>query len=261
MIKKYLRIWFYMSLISFQISLISRFGAVVFTLGKLFRFLFFLLFLFLLSSKIKIVGGYSIWQMIFFFATFNLIDSLTQFALREVYRFRSYVVSGRLDYILVKPVSPLFRLLLGGSDILDIPMILLSIILLVFAAGKISAISVFGVILYTLLVANSFMIAVAFHVFVLGVAVLTTEIDNTIMLYRDIVQMGRIPIDVYKEPLRGLLTFAVPVGIMVTFPAKAIMGILSPLFIILSLLIGIVLMFLSLKFWRFSLRHYSSVGN
>ena len=105
------------------------------------------------------------------------------------------------------------------------------------------------------------MIAVAFHVFVLGVAVLTTEIDNTIMLYRDIVQMGRIPIDVYKEPLRGLLTFAVPVGIMVTFPAKAIMGILSPLFIILSLLIGIVLMFLSLKFWRFSLRHYSSVGN
>ena len=97
--------------------------------------------------------------------------------------------------------------------------------------------------------------------FVLGVAVLTTEIDNTIMLYRDIVQMGRIPIDVYKEPLRGLLTFAIPVGIMVTFPAKAIMGLLSPLFIILSLAIGTVLLFLSLKFWRFSLKKYSSVGS
>jgi len=39
-----------------------------------------------------------------------------QLLFRDVYRFRPKVVSGDFDLILVKPINPLFRVLLGGAD-------------------------------------------------------------------------------------------------------------------------------------------------
>lgn len=258
--KKYLKIWWLMTLVSSRVAFVSRFGAIIFIIGKILRFASFLFFLFILSSEVKIIQGYTLWQMIFFFATFNLVDTLAQFFLREVYRFRYYVVSGNFDYILIKPLSPLFRSLFGGSDVLDLSMVLLTTIFLIYSGEKIGNILIGNILLYSLLVLNAFLIAIAFHIFVLATGVLTTTVDNAILLYRDFTQMGRVPVDIYHEPLRSLLTFALPVGIMMTFPAKAFLGLLSTEVIILSFLIGIILLFLSIKFWRFSLAHYTSVG-
>lgn len=259
--KRYFKIWLILTGAASQIAFQSRFGAVVFIIGKILRFLFFLLFLLLLSSKTSAIANYSLWQIILFFITFNLIDTLAQFFLREVYRFRSYVVSGDFDYILTKPISPLFRSLFGGSDILDLSIIFLSIAFIIFSAGKIGGISLLGVILYMVFILNAFLIALAFHIFVLAIGILTTEVDNTIMLYRDITQMGRVPVDIYKEPLQGILTFVVPVGIMMTFPAKALMGLLSLGTILASVFIGILSVMLSLWFWRFSLKRYASASS
>ena len=126
-IKKYFWLWWSFTSITTQIAFQSRFGAIIFLIGKLLRFAFFLFFLILLVSKTKTIAGYSLWQVIFFFATFNLIDAIPQFLWREVYRFRTYVVRGFFDYIITKPISPLFRSLFGGSDILDLFILLISI--------------------------------------------------------------------------------------------------------------------------------------
>lgn len=260
-IKKYLKIWWMMTVKSTQIAFVSRFGAIIFMVAKILRFLFFFLFLFLLSTRIKAIGGYNFWQMAFFFVTFNLVDTIVQFFLREVYRFRFYVLTGFFDYILIKPISSLFRALFGGSDILDFFMILILVIALVLTVGKVGLFSFSGIFLYIVLIFNAFLIALSFHILVLAVGVLTTEVDNTIMLYRDLTQMGRVPVDIYTEPIRSVLTFIVPVGVMMTFPAKAMLGLLSPLNIFLSFFISFLFLFISLNIWRFSLKHYSSASS
>lgn len=244
-----------------QISFSSRFGALLFILGKLLRFIFFFLFLLLLASKTNTIAGYTIWQVAFFFLSFNLVDTLVQFFLREVYRFRYYVTSGNFDYILTKPISPLFRSLFGGNDILDIPEIFIVITFIIITVGKIGDINLFNILIYLFLIFNAFIIALSFHIFVLSIGVLTTEVDNTIMLYRDLTQMGRVPIDIYREPIRSILTFAIPVGVMMTFPSKALMGLLSWQFILISFLVSAVFLFGSIAFWRHSLNHYSSASS
>lgn len=244
-----------------QISFSSRFTGILFIISKILRFIFFLLFLVLLSSKTKLIVGYSLWQIIFFFLTFNLIDSIAQFFLREVYRFSWRINSGNFDYTLTKPFSPLFRSLFGGGDVLDLPTIFILIIFMIFALSKIGPLTIFGIVIYALLVLNAFLIAISLHIFVLGLGVLTTQIDNAVLLYRDLTQMVRIPVDIYKQPFRSLLTFVIPVGIMITFPVKALIGMLSIDLIIISFLTGGAIFFLSLKFWQFSLRYYSSASS
>lgn len=260
-IKKYFKIWLITTLVASQIAFASRLGAILFTIAKLLRFGLFLFFLILLLSKTRTIAGYSLWQVILFFITFNIVDTGSQFLLRETYRFRTYVVKGYLDYILIKPVSPLFRSLFGGSDILDAPILVLLTVFLIIALSQLGPVSFLSILLYLVFILNAFVIAVSFHILVLAIGILTTEVDNSIMLYRDLTQMGRVPVDIYGEPLRGILTFVIPVGVMMTFPAKVLMGLLSIQTVVIALLVGLVIFYTSFKFWQFAIRRYSSASS
>lgn len=261
MIYKYLRLWWLYTVYSTQIGFVSRLGVVIFMLGKILRFFFFFFFLLIIASKTKSIAGYTLWQIIFFFATYNLIDTLPQLLMREVYRFRSQVVTGMFDYTLMKPFSPLFRVLFGGGDALDLSVLILSLAFIVYSGIRLEGITLLSVIFYLILIINSFLIALAFHIFVVSMGVLTTEVDNTIMLYRDLTQMGRFPVDIYRQPLRNFITFIIPVGIMMTFPVKAILGLLSVQLILTAFVIAVLLLGASLFFWRYALKEYASASS
>ncbi|MEK7559116.1 MAG: ABC-2 family transporter protein [Patescibacteria group bacterium] len=258
---KYFKLWWMMTFMVSQNAFVSRFGAILFVFGKLIRFSFFLFFLLIIASRTNAIVGYTIWQIILFYLTFNIIDSLAQFFLREVYRFRNYVVSGDFDYFLTKPMPALFRLLFGGSDILDIPILLLSSVFIYVALSHIGPLTILNILIYLGLLINGFVIMLSFHILVLAIGVITTEVDNTLWLFRDITQMGRFPIDIYQNPLRSFITFVIPVGVMVTFPAKAAMGLLSFNSVLISVGIGAAFLYLSIMFWRFSLKKYSSASS
>lgn len=258
--KRYLKYWYLLSVNSFSSVLVSRLGGFLFLIGKALRFSFFLTFLLLITTQTKTLSGYSVNQAVFFFLTYNIIDTISQLLFREVYRFRHLVVSGNLDHVLIKPINPLFRSLLGGADPFDLLMMIPFSVITFIIARSFNP-SAYGVLSYFVLIITALIFAGAFHIFVLGLAILTTEIDHSIMIYRDITSTGRVPIDIYKDPLRGFLTFVIPVGIMFTFPAKAMMGLLAPWGILLAIILSIIFMKLSLKFWHFALIRYSSASS
>ncbi|MEK7061593.1 MAG: ABC-2 family transporter protein [Patescibacteria group bacterium] len=259
-IKKYLKVWLIMSKNSFLAVFNQRTALSVFLIGKLLRFFFFFGFIVFLLKGTKSLAGYDLNQTLLFFLTFNLIDTISQFLFREVYRFRPLIVSGGFDLVLSKPISALFRSLMGGADVIDLITIVPLTIATFYVAGLLNP-SILQTTFYILLVLNGLIIAAAFHIFVLGLGIISLEIDHTIMIYRDLFNLGRFPIDIYKEPLRGFITFLIPIGIMVSFPAKAIMGMMSPLGVIWSLAFGGLLLFLSFKFWNFALKKYTSASS
>ncbi len=257
---KYIKIWWIFTTRTAQIAFESRLGVIIFTLGKLLRFGLHAFFLVVLVSNTKTLAGYSLWEVLLFFATFNFIDTTTQFALREVYRFRRHIISGYFDYILLWPKSPLFKSLFGGSDVIDMPLMLISVCFIVIAAGHVEF-TTMSAILYMLFLINALVIALAFHILVLSLGVVTTEIDNTLWMYRDLTQMGRVPVDIYHQPIKGIITFIIPIGIMMTFPVKGLLGILNIPLVLVSFGIGVLFITVSLYFWKYSLRHYSSASS
>ena len=261
LLRRYVRIWWMLTMSSFMISLLSRFNAGVFFVGKFLRFLFFLIFLLTVFTRTESLAGYTGSQMIFFYLSFNLVDTVTQLLFREVYRFRPLIVSGDFDFALVKPMSPLLRVLVGGADPLDLGMLPLYIFATVYMGGKLGYIYGGNIVFFVLLLVNGLIISTGFHILVLALGILATEVDHAIMIFRDVVSMGRIPTDLYHEPLRSVLTFVLPVGIMMTFPAKALMGLLSPWTIIISFVLGLLFFVLCLKAWAYALSQYSSASS
>jgi ABC-2 type transport system permease protein len=259
--KKYFFFWLQMTNHLTQIAFASRFGALFFIFGKVIRFLFFLLFLFVITSKTKSLAGFTLWQIILFFLTFNLIDTIAQFLWRDVYRFRSNIISGNFDLILSKPISPLFRSLFGGSDILDLVTFVPLVAFMIFALFKVGGITVIHVLLYILLVLNGLVIALSFHIFVLALGIITTEVDNAIWMFREITQLGRYPLRMFPKPIGIAFTYILPVAAMITFPTNALLGILSVGGVIVSFLFSSLLLGLSLYSWGNALKKYSSASS
>jgi ABC-2 type transport system permease protein len=259
-VKRYLVIWYLMSKNTFLVNTHKKSGFFIFFLGKILRVLLSVFFIFYVMQGAKTLAGYTTNQVIFFFLTFTLIDALAQLFFRNVYTFRQMVVTGSFDLILSKPVNALFRILLGGMDIIDLATIPLYLGVLIWWGMKLGP-SLYGYMVFCFLVINSLIIAAAFHTFVVSFGIITFEVDHLIMIYRDVENMGRFPIDIYREPLKSILTFVIPLGIMLTVPAKAFMGLVSFTSIAVSVLISSFLFYASLRFWNFSLKKYSSASS
>jgi len=257
-LKKYLIFWLKTAGLSFQSLTATRGASLMFIAGKLIRFFFFIWFLIILENQIQKVAGYTLNQLIIFFLVFNLFDLFGQLFFRGIYWFREDVVSGNFDFNLIKPINPLVQILTVHTDFLDLPLFLI-------------VIGVLGKYMVTLPVANLFAFALvsisgmilvtAFHIFVAALGVITTEVDHTIMVYRDLTAMARVPVDIYTDAIRALLTFVIPIALIFTFPAKALLALLSINWIIFSLIVSSIVFWLSLKLWRYALTQYSSASS
>ena len=194
---KEFKIWLRYTNNSFQQVLSNRAIVTIFITGKSLRIALFLLFLNFLFKGTTNLAGYSREQIIFFYLSFNLIDTTGQLLFREVYRFGNMVVTGGLDQVLVKPIHPLIRVLLGGADVLDLIMLVILLFLTTwFGTSYISA-NIYSWISFAALLLNGLIIAAAMHVFILGLTIIFITVNHLIMIYRDLTAMLRIPIDLY----------------------------------------------------------------
>ena len=256
----YTKVWWLMNIKYVLPTLSHNWTFVVFLIGKIIRFVLFGAFILFLVSGSKTLAGYSLNEALFFYLTFFLIDAATQFLFREVYRFRPYIISGSFDLILIKPMNPLFRVLMGGADAIDL-ITLPPLIYLVFHFGSLLSPTVLHTVFYILLVTNGLILGAAFHIAVLAFGIITLEIDHTVMIFRDLESLARFPVDIYKQPLQGIITYFIPIGIMITVPAKAFLGLLSPVGVMASLGFGLMVLFISLRFWNFALKKYTSASS
>lgn len=235
-------------------------GAILFLVGKFLRFIFYFLFVYYLLSNTKTLAGYTLNQTLLFFIVFNIVDTTTQLIFREVYRFRTLVVNGELDGILIKPYHPFIRILVGGPDPLDMVMLVLYCGLFAYFLPLAVSVDIGHIFLFLILLINTFMLAASFHIVVLALGILTTEVDHAMMIYRDVTRVGTLPIDIYKEPLRSIFTFILPVGIMMTFPVKALLGMLDYRLIFACVIITSGMLLVSLRLWHYALKKYQSWG-
>jgi ABC-2 type transport system permease protein len=255
-----LKIFFLFSRFAVKTSFQAKAGVVFFTLGKLLRFGLLFGFVYFLVSHTKTIKGYTLDQAIVFYLTFNIIDTLSQSLFREVYRFRPLVVSGDFSTILVKPYHPFLRVLVGGIDIIDIIMLVPFTIATLYFIAKTGVATPASLLLYVALVTNGILIATAFHIAVLALAILTTEVDHTILIYRDLTTLGRFPIEIYREPVRSFFTFVIPIGIMMSYPSKGLFGLLNTQLILIAFAFCAISLFLAVRLWNNALKKYQSWG-
>lgn len=261
-IKTYLKVWSIFGQNALQETFVNRGSNILFMLGKVIRLAMSLLFLFLIRENVTVFAGYTSDQMVVFFLTYQILDIVTQVVYRGVYIFGNLVRSGEFDFLLTKPINPLFRALTGKPDTNDLIFLLPNVLIAGYILSILDLqITFWSSIWFLALMINAFLVATSLHILVLVVGILTTEVDGIIWIYRDLSHMGRFPVTIYMEPLRFALFFLIPIGMMITIPTEVFLGIEPSYSILGAFLVGFSSIFVSVEAWNWSLKQYTSTGS
>ncbi len=263
MLKAYLRVWLKLTTQQFQSQVAnSRGAALLFIFGKLFRLATAVLLVYVVVGKAQLISGYSLNQAIFLLMLFNLVQTISQLFLRGVYMFRQKVVDGTFDFYLLNPLSELFYSLFSFTDPLDIIVTTPYIFLTAWAwvhAGY--AITLTSVLLLLIIIVLATLMVVAWHIVIIAVGVKYLEVDNTIMLYRDLERMGAFPVAMYGRIGENLMTYIFPFALMASVPANLIFGYFNPWYLLGFALLAFAQLKIALWIWRSALKSYSSASS
>lgn len=262
-LKPYFRVWLKLTTQQFQSQISNARGAaLLFIAGKLFRLSTAFLLVYLVVGRAKLISGYNLEQAILILSLFNFFSTLTQLFMRGIYMFRQKVVDGTFDFYLLNPLSELFYSLFSFTDPMDLLLIIPYGGIVVWAwLGAGYAITAPLVIIIIVALVIAYIMAIAWHIFMLGVGIRYLEVDNTIMLYRDLERLAALPVTMYGRWSSAILTYVLPFGLMATVPANLIFGLFNPIYLAIFAILSLIQLKLSLMYWKKSLLTYSSASS
>jgi ABC-2 type transport system permease protein len=87
------------------------------------------------------------------------------------------------------------------------------------------------------------------------------KVDNLTFLFQSIFDAARWPITMFRSWIRVVLTFIIPVAIMTSYPALALLGRLDLSNALEAWVTSLALLVLSRAVWQWAIRHYSSASS
>ena len=84
---------------------------------------------------------------------------------------------------------------------------------------------------------------------------------NVVHVFPHSLDIARYPVAIFHPFIQFLFTYIVPFAMLGFLPAEVILGYKSPIVLLLPIVLAMILLYLSHKFWNFSLRRYSSASS
>jgi len=188
----------------------------------------------------------------------GVLDGAIQPALTNVVE---HIRKGTLDFLLLKPVDAQFMVstsrfeLYRGSDVFG------GLFLLGWAVHRLDRFpSVGGIALAGMLLLGAVVILYSIWILVVSLAFIVVKVDNLSYLFSSIYDAARWPSSVFRGALAIVFTFVIPLALMTTYPALAILDRLAASRALFAVAAAGVFAFVSRQVWVRALGHYTSAG-
>lgn len=169
---------------------------------------------------------------------------------------------GTFDFVLLKPADP--QLLVSFSKIIPAKLVDFSAgaVIAVWSVAQLEPNPGAMAILYGLVMLFSGAAAIyGIWIALVCTAFWWVKVDNLSYLFSSIFDAARWPVNIFRGWLRFVLTFVLPVALMTSYPAMAILGQLEASSAAYALALATTTLFLSRKLWRWALGHYASASS
>lgn len=209
------------------------------------------------------VGGWDRDQAMLVMSSFLILRALIEGIVSpNLNALVSHIRLGTFDFMLLKPIDA--QLLASVSKVVPAKLIDLSAGMLIAAwsISRLDPVPTAGQIASgaAMLVAGA-MTIYAIWLLISCIAFWFVRVDNLTFLFSSIFDAARWPISVFRGWVRAALTFVVPVAIMTSYPALALLGLLDLGPALFAWAMGLGSLLVSRIVWRIALGHYSSASS
>lgn len=219
--------------------------------------------LYLVFQERPVIAGWRYGEALVVVGWFTLLEGVLKGAINpSLVTVIDHIRKGTLDFVLLKPADAQFLV----STARFMPWRMTS----VFAAF-----GIFGwafhelgqtpgplaILLSLVMLGAGLCILYSLWILVISIAFRAVRVDNLRYLFEAVFDAARWPASVFKGALAFVFTFVIPLALMTTYPARALLGTLGGEQVVGSLVGAALFTMLSRAVWSRSIRGYTSASS
>lgn len=238
----------------FFISTATSFAATVFSLG----------FVVVLFQKVPQLAGWTLPEVVFLWGFTQIPYGLFNVISLNLYDFgNNYIIEGKFDRVLLRPVSSLFQVMFETFRIESLQEIATGAFCMWWATrrlhipwppGKLALLAFFGICAGVIYVA----------VFLI-LATMSFWFEDRIGVHPpvwNLIAFGRYPLSIYSGLVQFFLCWIIPFGLASFYPSVRLLGrAVTPEYAPLVPVVAVVFLAVAIGLWNIGTRHYASTGS
>jgi ABC-2 type transport system permease protein len=212
------------------------------------------------------LGGWNLNQIIFTAMLFQLGHQIfTTFALGGLFHIGWYVWSGRMDFVLLKPVHPLIGMHSASEFIIsNLPNVLINFVALIWSilelhkAGQdFTLVGSLGVFVFFL---SGMAVRYAMALLVVTPAFFAEKMADGEEAYWSLQSLAKYPAGVFPRVMQNIFSYVLPITVIAAVPASVFFGKESLSSASIYLAVAVVFSLVALLFFNYGVKSYQSVN-
>jgi ABC-2 type transport system permease protein len=266
----YMNVWWTFFRNSLVREMTFRSHFIITSVTRLFWFSTQLVLFELIFRTVPQISDWSRYEYFAFMATSMLINALIEtFFMPNCANFSELIRSGRLDFVLVKPIDTQFMVSFEKLGIANLSQAFLAICLLIYSLSQLHyAITLIGVIQYIMLVMTGVVFFYSLMMVMASTSVWMGRNQGLYDFWFYVTVFARYPMDVYSgspsgELIRFGFTYIIPILLVVTVPARSLLDkTLEPSWLTIAApVLTLASLFIARGIFFWSLRRYQSASS
>jgi ABC-2 type transport system permease protein len=260
---RYLRLLAVQLRASFMLAAQYRFEFVGEGLLALFWSIWSLVPLVVLFGHRPSVAGWSLEEALVVIGWFTLMKGVLEGAVNpSLQRVVEHIRNGTLDFVLLKPADAQFLVSTAKFEPWRVVDVAAAFVIFAVAFHRMGRVPEPGHVAAALaLLACAACTLYSLWILVVSAAFFVVKVDNLSFLFSSIFDAARWPITVFRGAWRLVFTFVVPLALMTTYPALALLGRLDARTVALALAGAAAFAVFARVVWTRSVGHYTSASS
>ena len=238
----------------FFVTLATSFAATIFALA----------FVIVLFEKVPALAGWRLPEEVFLYGFSLLPYGLFNVLSLNLYDFgNNYIIEGKFDRVMLRPVSTLFQVLFEQFRIESFQEVATGIFCIWWASGRLHIHWTGGKLLLL------FFWGICAAVIYVSVFLLLTTVsfwfEDRIGVHPpvwNVIAFGRWPLSIYSGAVQFFLCWIIPFGLASFYPSVRFLGRkASPEYLAFVPVVAVAFLIISISMWNFGTKHYSSTGS
>ncbi|MDB4969856.1 MAG: transporter permease [Myxococcales bacterium] len=260
---RYLRLFVVQLRASVQVTMQYRAEFFVGVFMALFYVAWNLIPMFVLWGQRTTIAGWTLEEAALVTAWFTLLRALLDGAVQpSLQAVVEHIRKGTLDFVLLKPADAQFLVSTAKFEVMNFFDASAAVALVLWALHRLHRVpspAQIGAALLLTVAAAALLYALA--ILVISAAFYVVRLDNLIYLFNSVFDAGRWPASVFRGTWRIIFTFVVPLALMTTYPALALLGRLETSTTAIALGGALAFVIVARAVWKRSIGHYRSASS
>jgi len=209
------------------------------------------------------IAGWSFGQALLVIGCFTLLEAVVDGAINpSLTAVVEHIRKGTLDFVLLKPADAQFLVSTSRFEPWSATNALVALAIFVYAFHDLGhPPSIFGVVGAVLLLTAAVALLYSLWIITVSAAFYFVKMDNLQYLFTSVFDAARWPSSVFKGALKLLFTFIIPLALMTTFPAQALLGDRGGWDLVWPLLAALGFALIARLIWLRSIGRYTSASS